>query len=63
MNPCGTYSILSSPQIPYGIGTAAGIRVGNLLGAGEPGKAKKSAAVAVLFASEWFAYASIQYTV
>ncbi|XP_065908684.1 multidrug and toxin extrusion protein 1-like [Dysidea avara] len=36
--------------IPYGIGTAAGIRVGNLLGAGEPGKAKKSAAVAVLFA-------------
>ena len=40
------------PQIPFGIGTAAGIRVGNLLGAGEPEKAKKSAVVAVIFASE-----------
>lgn len=37
-------------QVPYGIGMAAGIRVGNMLGAGEPGKAKKSAVVAFCFA-------------
>ena len=37
-------------QIPYGIGIAAGIRVGNMLGAGEPDKAKKAAIVTVCFA-------------
>ena len=46
-------SILSSTQIPYSIGTATGIRVGNLLGAGEPEKAKKSATVSLFFASEY----------
>ena len=40
-----TYSI----QIPYGIGLAAGIRIGNLLGAGEPDKAKKTSIVAFCF--------------
>ena len=40
------------PQIPYGIGIAAGIRVGNMLGAGEPGKAKKVSIIAAFFASE-----------
>ena len=48
-------SILSSTQIPYSIGTATGIRVGNLLGAGEPEKAKKSAFVSLFFASEYTA--------
>jgi len=46
---------LSCTQIPYSIGAAAGIRVGNLLGAGEPEKAKKSAAVSLFFASEYTA--------
>ena len=41
------------PQIPYGIGIAAGIRVGNMLGAGEPGKAKKVSIIAAIFASEY----------
>ena len=41
-----------SPQIPYGIGIAAGIRVGNLLGAGEPDKAKKVSVVVFIFGSE-----------
>ena len=39
-------------QIPYGIGIAAGIRVGNLLGAGEPDKAKKVSIIAAIFGSE-----------
>ena len=41
------------PQIPYGIGIAAGIRVGNMLGAGEPGKAKKVSIIAAIFGSEY----------
>ena len=44
-----TYICICSPQIPYGIGLAAGIRVGNLLGAGEPDKAKKTSIVAFCF--------------
>ena len=38
-----------SPQIPYGVGMAAGIRIGNMLGAGEPGKAKKAGIIAFCF--------------
>lgn len=41
-----------SKQVPYGIGIAAGIRVGNMLGAGEPDKAKKVSIVVVIFGCE-----------
>ena len=40
---------ICSLQIPYDIGLAAGIRVGNMLGAGEPDKAKKTSIVAFSF--------------
>ena len=51
---CTHYPFSSYTQVPYGIGMAAGIRVGNMLGAGEPGKAKKSAVVAFCFACKYF---------
>ncbi|XP_065915257.1 multidrug and toxin extrusion protein 1-like isoform X2 [Dysidea avara] len=40
-------------MVPLSISIAVGIRVGNMLGAGEPSKAKRSAVVAVCIASVW----------
>ena len=42
----------STVQVPFGIAIAAGIRVGNMLGAGEPAKAKKASIIAAIFGSE-----------
>ena len=41
-----------SLKVPFGIGIAVAVRVGNMLGAGNPDKAKKATMVALCFTSK-----------